>query len=59
MSINYLKRYKASLINSFHLPLHWEVTNDEGMDTICALEYLVPIDQWRNKQINKIINKQI
>jgi hypothetical protein len=44
------KRYKASLINSFHLPLHWEVN-----DTICALEYLIPITEWRNQQIDKII----
>jgi len=44
------KRYKASLINSFHLPLHWEVN-----DTICALEYLIPIEEWRNQQIDKIV----
>jgi len=44
------KRYKASLINSFHLPLHWEVN-----DTICALEYLIPIEEWRNNQIDKIV----
>ena len=44
------KRYKASLINSAFLPLHWEVN-----DTLCALEYLIPLAEWRNDQIDKII----
>jgi hypothetical protein len=44
------KRYKASLINSAFLPLHWEVN-----DTLCALEYLIPLAEWRNQQIDKIV----
>jgi len=49
--LNFGKRYKASLINSALLPLHWEVN-----DTLCALEYLIPIEEWRNDQIDKITN---
>ncbi len=49
--LNFGKRYKASLINSAFLPLHWEVN-----DTLCALEYLIPIEEWRNDQIDKITN---
>ena len=58
------KRYKASLINSAFLPLHWEV-NEERLyiyngksyttSTICALEYLIPLAEWRNQQIDKIV----
>lgn len=44
------KKYKASLINTAFLPLHWEVN-----DTLCALEYLIPLAEWRNDQIDKII----
>jgi hypothetical protein len=44
------KRYKASLINSAFLPLHWEVN-----DTLCALEYLIPLAEWRNQLIDKIV----
>ena len=54
------KKYKASLINSAFLPVHWEV-NDEivfgnwGQYKLCALEYLIPIAEWRNDQIDKIV----
>jgi hypothetical protein len=51
------KRYKASLINSAFLPVHWEVY-DKHLGTVCALEYLMPIEQWREQQINKIIFKK-
>ena len=45
------KKYKASLINTAFLPLHWEVNN-----TMYVLEYLIPVEEWRDKQINKIIS---
>lgn len=55
------KKYKAYLTNSFNQPLHWGVSDDvevSGFSSyrICSLDYLIPIEEWRNNQINKIQN---